>query len=84
MDVTGIEAKVQPGDVDCSGEVNSIDALFVLQFDAALIVSLPCPVAGDVNEDGMTNSGDAAVILQWIAGVVEVLSVEQGVIAMRD
>jgi hypothetical protein len=60
------------GDVNCDGNVNSIDAALVLQFDAALIASLPCQNA-DVNADGATNAIDAALILQFDAGLIDSL-----------
>ena len=53
------------GDADCSGEVNSIDALLILQFDASLTPSLPCLVAADANKDGGVDSIDAALVLQY-------------------
>jgi hypothetical protein len=59
-----------PGDVDCSGSVNSIDAALVLQLSAALLDELPCPQNGDVSNDGRTNSLDAALILQHVAGLI--------------
>ena len=58
------------GDANCDGIRNSIDAAIVLQFDAALIDSVPCPVGADVNLDGAINSVDAAIILQREAGLL--------------
>jgi len=60
----------RPGDVDCGGSVNSIDAALVLQFDAGLLHTLHCPQNGDTNRDGRTNSLDAALILQYAAGLI--------------
>lgn len=57
-------AESELGDADCDGEVNSIDALLVLQLHAGLTPTLPCPGAGDVNGDGRVDSVDAALILQ--------------------
>ena len=59
------------GDVNCDGEVNSIDAALVLQLSAALIDSVPCPENGDLNGDGAIDSMDAALILQREAGIIE-------------
>ncbi len=61
------------GDVDCSGEVTSIDAALVLQFVAGLLGTLPCHDAADVNESGSINSIDAALILQLTAGFFDSL-----------
>ncbi len=58
------------GDVDCTGAVTSLDAVLVLQFDARLIDTLPCPNEGDVNGDGRIGPLDAALILQMSAGLL--------------
>ena len=63
----------RPGDVDCGGSVNPIDAALVLQFGAGLLHSLSCPQNGDTNRDGRTNSLDAALILQHAAGLIATL-----------
>ena len=61
------------GDADCSGAVNSIDALLVLQNVAGLLGSLPCQQDADVNGDGAVNSIDSALILQFTAGLLSSL-----------
>ena len=63
------------GDVDCSSEVNSIDAALVLQFDAGLLGEAPCESQADVNLDGFINSIDATLILQLDAGLLDRLPV---------
>ncbi len=57
-----------PGDADCNGEIESIDATYILQYDARLIDLVPCPDNADMNGDGAINALDAALILQHVAG----------------
>ncbi len=57
-----------PGDADCNGHVDSVDAIFVLQYVVLLIDEVPCPHNADVNADGEINALDAALILQEVAG----------------
>ena len=59
----------QPGDVNCNGLVNSIDALLILQLESTPSVVLPCPDKADMNRDGAVNSIDAALILQYALGL---------------
>ncbi len=59
-----------PGDVNCDGRVNSIDAAYILQYQAGLISGLPCQAKGDLNHDGRIDSIDAALILQFVAGLI--------------
>jgi alpha-tubulin suppressor-like RCC1 family protein len=61
---------VHAGDANCDGSVNSIDALLVLQYVAALLGALRCQGAADANHDGSVNSIDAALILQYVAGLI--------------
>ncbi len=63
------------GDVNCDGNVNSIDAALVLQFIAGLLPSFACPGGADVNESGDVNSIDTAIILQFSAGFIPSLPV---------
>ena len=68
------------GDVDCSGGVNSIDALKILRHNASLVVAQtePCAdigtlvtqVIGDVDCSGGVNSIDALKILRHNASLV--------------
>ncbi len=57
------------GDANCNGGVDSIDAVFILQFSAGLLPSLGCPQNADANGDGVVNSLDAALVLQSAAGL---------------
>lgn len=60
------------GDVDGDGWTDSLDAMLILQYDAALIDDGDLDVAaGDVNGDGWTDSLDAMLILQLDAGIIE-------------
>lgn len=59
-----------PGDVNCSGGVDSIDAALVLQFSANLVSSLSCQENADVNSSGGIDAVDAALILQFTAGLL--------------
>lgn len=63
------------GDVSCDGDVTSIDAALILQFDSGLIGPgrLPCPDGGDVNADGRIDPVDAALVLQYVAGLIDEL-----------
>lgn len=67
--VTPRPAQTLPGDANCDGVVNSVDAALVLQFVAGLRVSLPCRENADVNGDGRVDARDAALILQIDAGL---------------
>ena len=74
IDCAAADHPPRVGDVDCDGVVNSIDALYILQFHAALMPALPCPEAADVNGDGSVDSIDALLILQCLAcGPLETL-----------
>ncbi len=61
------------GDVNCDGDVSSIDAALILQLTAGVVSLLFCQEAADVNGDGDTTSVDAAIILQFTAGLVSSL-----------
>lgn len=61
------------GDVNGDGRTNSLDALFVLQFVAGLLTSLPNAGKADVNEDGRITAIDAFLMLQFQAGLIRCL-----------
>jgi alpha-tubulin suppressor-like RCC1 family protein len=61
-----------PGDVDCSGTANSIDAVLLLQFSAELLSTLGCSQNADVSDyGGRISAIDAALILQYSAGLLD-------------
>jgi len=61
------------GDVNCSGDVTSIDAVLVLQFSASLLGELECQDEADTNVDGSVDAIDATLILQLVAGFFDSL-----------
>ncbi len=73
-----VEAGTLHGDVDCDGDVDSVDALKVLRHVAGLGVTQtePCPdigaddpVFGDIDCDGDVDSVDSLRILRHVAGL---------------
>ena len=68
-----VEPKPPLGDVNGDGLVNSVDALLVLQYGAALITGLPFLNNADVNDDGLVNAIDAQLILQFGADLIDQL-----------
>jgi len=65
--VSILGAPVPLGDVNGDGNVDNLDAAWVLQYDAKLRPSIE---NGDVNGDGTVNSVDAALILKYDAGLI--------------
>ena len=61
------------GDVNGDGDVDSLDALWVLWWLAGFMPLLPYPEAADVNQDGTIDARDAALILQFEAGLIRSL-----------
>jgi len=59
------------GDANCDRTANSLDALYALQYDAALIVWGRCFSEADVASPmGTLNAMDAALILQAEAALI--------------
>jgi exo-beta-1,3-glucanase (GH17 family) len=56
------------GDANCDGQITSVDAVWILQFAAGLLTSLPCQEEADTNLDGAVTSLDAVLVLQFVAG----------------
>lgn len=60
-----------PGDADCSGAVQSVDALHVLQVIAGIAPAGECTVpGGDVDCSGDVESVDALQILRFLAAII--------------
>lgn len=67
----GSEPDVLLGDADCDGDVDSIDATFILQFEAGLLLGLPCSNKADANQDNTVGPVDATLVLQTSAGLLQ-------------
>ena len=61
------------GDVDGDLAVDARDALWVLWFDARIVVDVPIPEAADMNEDDVVDATDALFILWVDGGLFELL-----------
>lgn len=61
------------GDANCDGEVNSVDARYILVVEVGLVDALPCPGGADVDLNGVVNPIDALLILQFEAGTIDSL-----------
>jgi uncharacterized repeat protein (TIGR01451 family) len=59
------------GDVDGDGDIDSVDALWVLWLTADIVDTVPVPLAADVDKDGDIDAIDALFILQIEAGLLE-------------
>lgn len=70
---TVLQLKIMAGDVNCSGTVDTIDALLVLQLVASLLQDLQCQDMADVNLDGLASAVDASLILQFVASLIDSL-----------
>ena len=58
------------GDVDGSGFIDSVDALWLLWLDVGMVSGVPIPEAADVNDYGFLDSVDALYILCIDTGVI--------------
>jgi uncharacterized repeat protein (TIGR01451 family) len=58
------------GDVDGDGDIDAVDALWVLTEEAGLVASVPVPAAADVDKDGDRDPIDALDILFYVAGLI--------------
>ncbi len=67
-----------PGDVDCSGFTNAIDAALILQLSASLVDALACDGNADLSRDGLIDSIDAAIVLQCVAALFDCSSLAGG------
>jgi len=58
------------GDANCDRTTNSLDALVILQYVAALIPDVPCPFQAYVDREPGLGASDALAILQAEAGLI--------------
>ena len=85
------------GDVNCDGQVNSVDGMFIMQYDVGLrTASDQCPPPADtlylancdVSDDGQCNAVDALFILQCDVGIPNAFcpatTASQMLTALRD
>ncbi len=63
-------ATAPPGDVNCDGITDPVDAALILQLSARLITGLQCPASGDLNGDGTISAIDATLVLHFAAGLL--------------
>ncbi len=68
--VSSEATEVLLGDINGDGEVNSVDALLALRYNAGTVTDLTAQqlFQGDVNSDNTVNSVDALEILEYNAG----------------
>jgi hypothetical protein len=66
------------GDANNDGEVNAIDAMYILQYDAEIIEASELHLElSDVNGDGKVNSIDAMYVLRYDAELIEKFPAEK-------
>jgi hypothetical protein len=58
------------GDFNCDGATDALDASWILQLSAGIILQISNTCYSDVNGDGDVNAVDALLILQFDAGLV--------------
>lgn len=83
---TAFAAITLHGDVDGNGEVNSADALLVLQFSIGLKKDIN-KTAADVTKDGQVNSSDALDILKICVGILPAFDVptsKEGIVGLYN
>jgi hypothetical protein len=66
---SGVPGTFTQGDVDGDGDIDSVDALWVLWLEAAIVHAVPVPPAADVDKNGVVDVIDALLILQIEAGL---------------
>ncbi len=57
------------GDVNCSGNIDSTDALLILRIASRLQIAPACGSSSDVNCDGSTGPVDALIVLRYVSGL---------------
>ncbi|MEK7573619.1 MAG: glucoamylase family protein [Patescibacteria group bacterium] len=66
-----VENEMKLGDVDCDGDIDSVDALHVLHKVAGLVDTLPCEESADVDGNKLINAVDTLHILRFVAGLID-------------
>jgi uncharacterized repeat protein (TIGR01451 family) len=68
--VLGGDGAFTQGDVDGDGDIDSIDALWILWEEADIVDAVPVPPAADVDKDGDHDVIDALLVLQITVGLI--------------
>ena len=67
---SGNAVPVIPGDADCSGEADSVDALLILRYALGIVETLPSFENADVTGDGVVDSTDSLLVLRYALGII--------------
>jgi len=72
--IFGLSRKIVKGDVTGDDSADSLDAVFILKFDAGLVADADEAqiYAADVNKDGSVDTLDATLVLKYDAGLFEI------------
>ena len=67
---SGNAVPVVPGDADCSGAADSVDALLILRYALGIVDTLPSFENADVTGDGVVDSTDSLLVLRCALGII--------------
>ncbi len=62
-----------PGDADCDGDADAVDALAILRLSAGLPEGAACAQAADIDCSGSLEAVDALLVLRFAAGLASTL-----------